>query len=77
MYEQIQENSCEEFSKNIKQRWKRYLDDCFIIWSNSDECLTTFHNILDNLDPDIKFTIEKSSTSIPFLDVLVTKQQDN
>jgi hypothetical protein len=76
MYQQINENFSEEFSENIKRHWKRYLDDCFIIWSNSDEYLATFHNILNNLDPDIHFTIEKSSTSIPFLDVLITKQQD-
>ena len=76
MYQQINENFSEEFSENIKRHWKRYLNDCFIIWSNSDEYLATFHNILNNLDPDINFTIKKSSTSIPFLDVLITKQQD-
>jgi hypothetical protein len=76
MYQHIQEHFSEEFSENIKYHWKRYLDDCFIILSNSDEYLATFHNILNNLDQNINFTIEKRSTNIPFLDVLITKQHN-
>lgn len=34
------------------------------------------NNILNDLDPDIKFTLEKNSTEIPFLDVLVKKKND-
>ena len=51
--------------------WKRYLDDCFIIWSKEESNFNIVYNILDTLDSDIKFTMEKRSSEIPFLNVLV------
>lgn len=54
---------------------KRYLDDCFIIWNNTDENLPTFHTILNSLQSCIKFTIKISTESIPFLDILVCKEE--
>ena len=55
----------------IKMNWKRYLDDCFIIWNKEESNLNIVYTILNNLDPDINFTMEKSSSEIHFLDVLV------
>ena len=51
----------------MKGNWKRFLDDCFIIWVNSEEELTEFHEIINNLHSDIKFTIEnqKKTVTIP------------
>ena len=51
--------------------WKRYIDDCFIIWSKEESNFNIVYNILDTLDSDIKFTMEKRSSEIPFLNVLV------
>ena len=63
-------------SNRIYREWKRYLDDCFIIWKDDNHLLECFLEILNNLHPAIHFTIETSSNSIPFLDVLVIKKTD-
>lgn len=76
LYKKTNEEFGEEFSQTLKKNWKRYLDDCFIIWNKGDSELQRLKNILNDLDPDIKFTLEKSSTKIPFLDVVVKKEKD-
>ena len=62
-----------DLAEYVKGNWKRFLDDCFIIWVNSEEELTEFHETIDNLHSDIKFTIEKSKKQLPFLDILLVK----
>lgn len=53
--------------------WWRYIDDVFIIWTGTQEELTIFHTFLNNLDDDIKFTLNSSTTNVQFLDTNVTK----
>ena len=53
--------------------WKRFLGDCFLIWKNSLGSIDNLTNILYDLNPDIKFTIEHSPDKLPFLDVLLNK----
>lgn len=36
LYKKIKEEFGEEFSQILKKNWKRYLDDCFIIWNKGD-----------------------------------------
>ena len=74
MYETTTKTLGDKIGNQLVYNWKRYLDDCFIIWDHDEGSLEIFHNILNELDPDIKFTMETSSTSIPFLDILVLKQ---
>lgn len=74
LHEQILSLWGEEEARSIKSSWKRFLDDCFILWNNSDENLKIFHQLVNNLDPNIKFTLESSDTKLPFLDVLVIKK---
>ncbi|XP_062612861.1 uncharacterized protein LOC134274600 [Saccostrea cucullata] len=77
MYEKTKQHFDEQTTGNIKSNWKRYLDDCFIIWNDSDANLEAFVNMMNDLDPDIKFTMDKSSQSIPFLDILITKHEEH
>ena len=63
-----------ELGEHMKTNWKRFLDDCFMIWFKSELDLKSFHNFLNDLHPDMKFTIESSEKQLPFLDVLVKKQ---
>ena len=63
-----------DFTIYIKENWKRYLDDCFIFWTKSEEELQTFHRAINNIHESIKFTIESSQTHLPFLDILVIKE---
>ena len=63
-----------DLAEYVKGNWKRFLYDCFIFLVNSEEELTEFHEIINNLHSDIKFTIEKSEKKqLPFLDVLLVK----
>lgn len=76
MYQKVKESFDEEFGVYIMQNWKRYLDDCFIIWNRDLTDLEKFQNILNQLDASLKFTMDHSTSCIPFLDVSVIKRED-
>ncbi|KAJ8020006.1 hypothetical protein HOLleu_41826 [Holothuria leucospilota] len=63
-----------KFDSTVKEvfvkSWKRYLDDCFIIWNNAWGNINVLFNILQ-----IKFTMHCSETELPFLDILVIKSK--
>ena len=69
-----------KFDSTVKavfvKSWKRYLDDCFIIWNNAWGNINVLFNILQCLHKDIKFTMHCSETELPFLDILVIKSKD-
>ena len=65
-----------EFARYIKDNWKRFLDDCFILWTKGEENLKTFHSVLNELHSDLKFTMEYSNERLPFLDVLLIKSNN-
>ena len=50
--------------------WLRYIDDIFFIWTEGENKLESFLRRLNTFHPNIKFTHEKSKTSINFLDVV-------
>ena len=56
LYTVIETDYDAEFQQYLKAYWKRFLDDCFIPWTKSEEELKTFHKILNNLHGDINFT---------------------
>ena len=56
--------------------WLRYLDDIFCIWTQGREKLEEFFSFLNEFHPTIKFTMEQSTDTINFLDVKVTKVQN-
>ena len=56
--------------------WWRYIDDILMIWTRSVQDLNTFTSFLNNIYPTIKFTCDFFFTSIPFLDVNVSLQDD-
>lgn len=74
LYDNIAKDFCPNLAENIKNTWKRYLDDCFIICNQQLLDLETFHELLNNKDPDIKFTIEESQHNISFLDIRITHE---
>jgi len=75
LFHQIKITYDEHFVSIFKTFWKRYLDDCFLFWIKSINEIHSFHSILNNLHPDIKFTIDISNCKLPFLDILVIKKQ--
>ena len=57
--------------------WLRYIDDTFIIWTHGRQKLEDFLKYLNTLNNHIKFTMEiEKSEKLPFLDVLVKKNDD-
>ena len=64
------------FATYIKENWKRCLDDCFIFWTKSEEELQTFHSTINSIHQSIKFTIESSTTHLPFLGILIIKEEE-
>ena len=71
LYERVSEKFGEENGKTFRDSWKRYLDDCFLLWPQSRGEVSDLHNILNNLHQHINFTMETSSAYIPFLDCLI------
>ena len=66
-----------DFQLYIIEHWKRYLDDCFILWNRSLTDLHTFKTIINGINQDIQFTMEYSTKELPFLDLLVMKVGSN
>lgn len=71
LYQNIEEKYGIDIARYIETSWFRFLDDCFIIWTESADLLEEFTTILNNLHPSIKFTRETNKEKIPFLDILV------
>ena len=55
----------------------RYIDDIFMIWTHGVEALVQFHTYMNAQHPDIKFSMDYSATSIPFLDVQINIQDQH
>ena len=45
----------------------------FCIWTKSKDDLKTFHLILNHLNPNLSFTMENCEEKLPFLDILLLK----
>jgi hypothetical protein len=48
LYEQLLNNYGQEFASYVRQNWKRFLDDCFIIW-NADIPVENFQSRISQL----------------------------
>ena len=55
--------------------YKRFIDDIFMIWTQSRDELTEFINILNNCHNSIKFTASISDSRVEFLDTIVYLEQ--
>ena len=51
--------------------WKRFIDDVFFIWTDSEENLNKFLKDLNEFHPNLRFTYEKSKEKINFLDLVI------
>ena len=56
-------------SKHFENSWFRYLDDCQVLLIKPDYLLLLLYQINNN----IQFTIEKSQTRLPFLNIKINK----
>ena len=60
-----------QFKQYIIDNFKRFLDDCFILFTHSDDDLKKLHKCLNKLHPSIKYTMEQNKSQLPFLDTLI------
>ena len=51
--------------------WWRFIDDILMIWTHGEDSLEKFLTDLNQFHSTIKFTHEKSTNSIPFLDIRI------
>lgn len=71
LYKESEKEFGSNFRTYLETNFKRYLDDCFIIFTKTEQELKLFHNLLNTLHPSIKFTIEKNKNRLPFLDTVI------
>ena len=45
LYVQTEIKFGKDFARYIKGNWKRFLEDCFILWTKGEENLKTFHSV--------------------------------
>lgn len=76
-YTRLQNKYNEETSKRFEKSWKRYIDDCFIVWDTSIDDAEELHKELNTIHPQLKFTMEKSETEVAFLDISIKKEGKN
>jgi hypothetical protein len=77
LYDNMREKYTAEFAGHFERHWKRYIDDCFIIWDNSLDKVETLHAELNNLHPKLHFTMEQNKSEISFLDIHLTRQNQD
>lgn len=72
------EQKLNKFSKNRPIIWARYVDDIFCLFDIPINKILEFHTRINKWHKNLKFTIEmESNKTLPFLDVLVTHDQDH
>ncbi|CAJ0929357.1 unnamed protein product [Ranitomeya imitator] len=54
--------------------WRRYIDDIFCIWDGPIDSLILFDKHLNNVWPELKFSLRYNLDRISFLDTLVCKR---
>lgn len=76
MYEKILNQYGENASNYVKQQYKRFLDDCFMLCKNKVISGVQMEELLNSMDALLTYTKEESSTHLPFLDVLILKNEN-
>ena len=74
MDRKITESFGPNISTYVQHNYWRFLDDCYITWEYSDEELNKLIEMINSMNPMIKFVATKSVSQISFLDVLITKE---
>ena len=54
----------------------RYVDDIFAVFDSMQKC-EQFFNFINNIHPNLKFTVEYPQGSLPFLDIDITLHEGN
>ena len=74
-YEICQINWGRAFRKYIEENWGRFLDDCEILVEEDKIHPNALLEVLNSISLNIQFTMTCSKKMVPFLDVLIRKEQ--
>ena len=74
-YEICQINWGRAFTKYIEENWGHFLDDCEILLEEAKVHPSALQEVLNSISPNIQFTMTCSKKMVPFLDVLIRKEQ--
>ena len=66
LYSRYEDTFGNEDKDDFIKLFKRFLDDCFIIWKRSEEDLMKFYYLLNDLHKKIKFIMEKDNKNFQF-----------
>ena len=77
LYNQVTNKTGEEIDHYVYANWKSFLDDCYINWPYGEDKLKELHDILNSLDNSIQLTAETSCEELPFLDVMIRKDNSH
>ena len=75
-YDKIKCSYGEDAMRYIMNNWDRFLDDCFSTLDCNIITPEQLSDILNDLHPKIKFTMENSSDHLPFLDINILKTEN-
>ena len=76
LYTKVKEMYLTDYAEYIIKNWRRFIADCFFLIWNNQYHLGEFFDMLNNLDDNIKFTMEKHTDKLPFLDIIVMENED-
>ena len=74
-YERLNSMHGETMANYVRKMLRRFLDDVFMKWKMSLGQTSILYDVINNIDPKIKFTMENGK-SVPFLDVAFTVETD-
>ena len=60
----------------IKENWNRFMHDCSTVLRSSQISLEVLLLTLNSINPSIQFTMEYSKDQIPFLDILIKRNEN-
>ena len=73
IYSQVTYKMGEQIGHYVDTNWRRFLGDCYKNWPNGEDKLKELHDILNSLDNSIQLTAETSCEELPFLHVMIRK----
>ena len=71
LYNKLEQEFDLDFKQYVQENFKRFLDDCFILFTRSKYDLEKLHQILNDLHPSIMYTMDINKSCLPFLDTMV------
>ena len=66
----------ELLAEYIKENWNRFLDDCYTVLGSTQNSPEELLLTLNLINPLIQFTMEYSKDQIPFLDILIKRNEN-